>query len=98
MISCILNDDDIASFIFLSFSLERNENYHEIMKKIQFPADICRGKNIMNHDYVFWCGDFNYRIDMANDQVKLMISKENWQLLSEGDQLLLQVIGVSDQR
>ena len=63
------------------------------MKKIQFPSDICRGKSIINHDYVFWCGDFNYRIDMANDQVKLLISKENWQLLSEGDQLLLQVWG-----
>ena len=71
--------------------VERNENYHEIMKRIQFPPDICRGKNIMNHDYVFWCGDFNYRIDMANDQVKHLISKENWHLLAEGDQLILQV-------
>ena len=70
---------------------ERNENYHEIMKRIQFPSDICRGKTIMNHDYIFWCGDFNYRIDMANDQVKLLIAKENWHLLAEGDQLHLQV-------
>ena len=85
-----------SRFPILKICSERNENYHEIMRRIQFPLDICRGKTIMNHDYVFWCGDFNYRIDMANDQVKHLISKENWHLLAEGDQLHLQV-GLLDQ-
>ena len=41
-----------------------------------------------SHDFVFWCGDFNYRIDMGNDFVRDYIRNENWPALAEGDQLL----------
>jgi phosphatidylinositol-bisphosphatase len=48
---------------------ERNADYAEITKKIAFPM----GRTLLTHDYVFWCGDFNYRIDMDKDTMKELI-------------------------
>ena len=36
---------------------ERNSDYSEAVRKLVFPT----GRTILSHDYVFWCGDFNYR-------------------------------------
>ncbi len=33
------------------------------------------------------CGDFNYRIDLPNDEVKSLIQNENWGALQACDQL-----------
>ena len=43
-----------------------------------------------SHDYVFWCGDFNYRIDMPNAQTKELVKEKAWSELLSNDQLLLQ--------
>lgn len=45
------------------------------------------GKHLSTHDYVFWCGDFNYRIDLPNDECKQLIKEENWEELLANDQL-----------
>ncbi|XP_070565612.1 synaptojanin-1-like [Ptychodera flava] len=65
---------------------ERNDDYQEISRKILFPM----GRFLHSHDYVFWCGDFNYRIDMPNEEVKQLVSVENWEALKHFDQLILQ--------
>ena len=44
---------------------ERNADYTEITKRICFP----HGRRVEQHDFVFWCGDFNYRIDLDRDEV-----------------------------
>ena len=36
---------------------ERNNDYGEAVKKVSFP----NGRSLLSHDYVFWCGHFNYR-------------------------------------
>lgn len=41
----------------------------------------------MSHDYVFWCGDFNYRINMAREDVKALVANEDWETLLSADQL-----------
>ena len=43
---------------------------------------------LSSHDYVFWCGDLNYRIDLTIDKVKEAIATQNWPLLQKHDQLL----------
>ncbi|KAJ8048138.1 Synaptojanin-1 [Holothuria leucospilota] len=63
---------------------DRNEDYNEITKKMMFPM----GRSILSHDYVFWCGDFNYRIDLENELVKELILQKNYDDLKEFDQLL----------
>uniref|UniRef100_A0A8D2DFB7 Synaptojanin-2 n=1 Tax=Sciurus vulgaris TaxID=55149 RepID=A0A8D2DFB7_SCIVU len=65
---------------------ERNEDYREITHKLSFPA----GRNIFSHDYVFWCGDFNYRIDLTYEEVFYFVKRQDWKKLLEFDQLQLQ--------
>ncbi|KAK7099032.1 synaptojanin-1-like [Littorina saxatilis] len=65
---------------------DRNEDYAEITRRMSFPM----GRTILSHDYVFWCGDFNYRIDLPNDEVKRLTESENWAALQEFDQLNVQ--------
>nr|XP_056714898.1 synaptojanin-1 isoform X2 [Euleptes europaea] len=65
---------------------ERNEDFIEICRKLSFPM----GRLLFSHDYVFWCGDFNYRIDLPNEEVKELIRQQNWDALLAGDQLVNQ--------
>ncbi|XP_045428793.1 synaptojanin-2 isoform X7 [Pipistrellus kuhlii] len=65
---------------------ERNEDYREITQKLSFPT----GRNIFSHDYVFWCGDLNYRIDLTYEEVFYFVKRQDWKKLLEFDQLRLQ--------
>ncbi|XP_053448746.1 synaptojanin-2 isoform X4 [Nycticebus coucang] len=65
---------------------ERNEDYREITQKLCFPM----GRNVFSHDYVFWCGDFNYRIDLTYEEVFYFVKRQDWKKLLEFDQLQLQ--------
>ena len=29
-----------------------------------------QGRTVLSHDYVFWCEDFNYRINLDREEVK----------------------------
>ena len=49
-----------------------------------------QGRTILSHDRVFWCGDFNYRIDLGNEEVKSLVACENLGALQEMDQLNVQ--------
>ncbi|XP_014749213.1 PREDICTED: synaptojanin-1 isoform X2 [Sturnus vulgaris] len=65
---------------------ERNEDFVEISRKLGFPM----GRMLFSHDYIFWCGDFNYRIDLPNEEVKDLPQQQNWDALIAGDQLINQ--------
>ncbi|XP_043106164.1 synaptojanin-1 isoform X5 [Puntigrus tetrazona] len=65
---------------------ERNDDYNEITRKLSFPM----GRLLYSHDYVFWCGDFNYRINIPNEETKELIRQQNWDALIAGDQLVEQ--------
>ncbi|XP_041325973.1 synaptojanin-2 isoform X2 [Pyrgilauda ruficollis] len=62
---------------------ERNEDYKEITQKLSFPM----GQNMFSHDYVFWCGDFNYRINLTYEEVFYFLKRQDWKTLLEFDQL-----------
>ncbi|RUS89988.1 hypothetical protein EGW08_002255, partial [Elysia chlorotica] len=65
---------------------ERNDDYAEITRKMAFPM----GRTILSHDRVFWCGDFNYRIDLGNEEVKSLVASGNLGALRDMDQLNVQ--------
>ncbi|XP_072265470.1 synaptojanin-2-like [Pyxicephalus adspersus] len=65
---------------------ERNEDYKEITQKLSFPM----GRNVFSHDYIFWCGDFNYRLDLTYEEVFYFIKRQDWKKLLEFDQLQIQ--------
>ncbi|XP_017096781.2 synaptojanin-1 [Drosophila bipectinata] len=62
---------------------ERNADYAEITRKLAFPM----GRTLKSHDWVFWCGDFNYRIDMDKDELKESIRAGDLTTVLESDQL-----------
>lgn len=62
---------------------ERNADYAEITRKITFPM----GRTLNTHDYVFWCGDFNYRVDMDKDEMKELIKQNEFDQILQYDQL-----------
>lgn len=65
---------------------ERNDDYTEITRRIQFPM----GRSINSHDYVFWCGDFNYRLDnITNEETRQAAEERDYKRLLAHDQLRL---------
>jgi hypothetical protein len=36
------------------------------------------GRTIPSHNYVFWLGDFNFRIDMDSTEVKGLVRTQDW--------------------
>lgn len=79
-----------SSFCFINVHLfphqdavaKRNQNFHDIMKKIDL------GIHPENHDYLFWLGDFNYRIDgLEDEKVKQLIKEKKYSELIKYDQL-----------
>ena len=65
---------------------ERNSDFAEINRKMSFPM----AKTINSHDLIFWCGDFNYRIDLDNDFCKDCVSQKDWETLLAAEQLTIQ--------
>lgn len=63
--------------------IERNADYAEITRKIAFPM----GRTLNSHEYVFWCGDFNYRVDMDKDEMKELIKLGDYEQILANDQL-----------
>ena len=44
-------------------------------------------RNLLSHDYIFWCGDFTSRINLPRDEVKSLVAEEKWEELRASDQL-----------
>jgi hypothetical protein len=65
---------------------ERCSDYAEISRQILFPM----GRTLDSHDYIFWCGDFNFRLDLDREEVKELIRRQEWPLLLRGDQLTVE--------
>lgn len=63
--------------------VERNMDYMDITKRIAFPM----GRTLNSHDYIFWCGDFNYRVDMDKEEMKEMLKHNNLDEILNYDQL-----------
>jgi len=62
---------------------ERNNDYSEAVKRITFA----NGRTVLSHDYVFWCGDFNYRINLPREEVKEAVRQQDYSALNAADQL-----------
>lgn len=48
------------------------------------------GSQVLDHDYSFFFGDLNYRIDMDRDKVISLIDQGDWSTLRSADQLIRQ--------
>lgn len=73
----------------------RNSDYHNICKKLSFQKDTNRPKShnnsfdIFSHEFVFWMGDLNYRINSNDmDMVHSKIKEQDWEWMIALDQLI----------
>lgn len=64
---------------------ERNADFAEITRKVQFPMN----RTLNSHDIIFFCGDFNYRIDIERNQLKELIKNGEFDEILKEDQLLV---------
>ncbi len=55
-----------------------------------YPLYSLQGGTVDIHDYVFWCGDLNYRVDLPTTAAKDYISHARWDKLNKQDQLFKQ--------
>ncbi|XP_051139846.1 type IV inositol polyphosphate 5-phosphatase 3-like isoform X2 [Andrographis paniculata] len=71
-------------------AIKRNADVQEIHRRTQFNsfASIGLPKRIYDHERIIWLGDLNYRINLSYDRTRELISKKNWSMLSEWDQLV----------
>ncbi|CAF0792552.1 unnamed protein product [Brachionus calyciflorus] len=70
---------------------QRNDDFKQIYEQSSFSGQKGKSKfKVKNHDYIFWSGDLNYRIDMENTYCRGLINERNWKVLLEADQLSIQ--------
>ena len=48
-------------------------------------------RSLNSHDYIFWFGDFNYRIDLPRDEAKELVLFGDIETLLQSDQLKAQM-------
>jgi len=48
---------------------------------------VLQGGTLKGHDYIFWVGDFNYRIDMPKSECEMYARHGDWKGLQAADQL-----------
>ncbi|CAH0383897.1 unnamed protein product [Bemisia tabaci] len=65
---------------------ERIQDVKRIVKSLELPKNLpCRHKNkdvTQNFDYIFWCGDLNFRLLQSRDNVMQWIQEQNFPLTS----------------
>ena len=72
---------------------QRNDDFRQIYESSEFVGQAVTTMakiDVKSHDYVFWCGDLNYRIDMSNDRCRSLINERNWAELLQQEQLSIQ--------
>ena len=45
----------------------------------------------MSHDYVFWCGDFNYRVNVSREDAANLVRAADIETLLSADQLRVRI-------
>ncbi|KAI8816093.1 Sac phosphatase domain-containing protein [Fimicolochytrium jonesii] len=61
---------------------DRNKDYWTIHNGLTF-----RGRRLAEHDMIFWFGDFNYRINLPNDEIRARVRRHELAYLTTADQL-----------
>jgi hypothetical protein len=69
---------------------QRNQDYWTITENLDFEKGQLK---TFGHDAIFWFGDFNYRINLENKQIRNMCYQNQMEKLLEHDQLLHEIRG-----
>jgi hypothetical protein len=78
---------------------QRNTDAAKVLRECELDpmpsremAFVCGGDGlkITDHEFCFFSGDLNYRIDMQRSEVEALIERKDWKQLMQHDQLCLQ--------
>lgn len=69
---------------------DRNRDYADIEENTAFGRQ--RQIKIADHTHVFWFGDFNYRIDLPDDEVRRLVSDNHLDIMLASDQVDLTTV------
>ena len=58
------------------------------MREIYAKARFAKNSPLFAHEWQFWLGDLNYRIDLDRNEAKQLIQDSQWDRLLEADQLI----------
>lgn len=70
---------------------ERNQDYATISEGLLFK----KGRKIYDHEVIIWLGDFNYRIDLSNDEVRSRVTKNELEYLTGYDQVCVSLMSLT---
>lgn len=62
---------------------ERNRDYETISEGLTFN----KGRKLIDHDNIIWLGDFNYRIDLENEETRNKALQGDFMYLYQRDQV-----------
>jgi hypothetical protein len=65
----------------------RNQDHKDVCAGINFERSRGKVRFIIDHDYIFWLGDLNYRLNTHDTEVKAMVATNNVEGLLKYDQL-----------
>ncbi|KAI4311596.1 hypothetical protein MLD38_036480 [Melastoma candidum] len=67
----------------------RNSDVNEILRRTSFYSivDPNLPRTISSHDYIFWFGDLNYRLDLSDGEIRELVTSKRWDKLMNYDQL-----------
>ncbi|KAI5076220.1 hypothetical protein GOP47_0008285 [Adiantum capillus-veneris] len=69
----------------------RNWDAMEVLNRTHFPSSKNgtrdSSRSIWGHDRIIWLGDLNYRLNLLDDEIRLLVAKEDWTGLIKKDQL-----------
>jgi len=72
----------------LAAHLEQGAQRIDDVQQILESQTFSNGLGILDHDYIFWIGDLNFRLDdIPNDEVKSLVRQKKYSELHQYDQL-----------
>ncbi|PKA62765.1 Type I inositol 1,4,5-trisphosphate 5-phosphatase CVP2 [Apostasia shenzhenica] len=69
--------------------MHRNSNTAEIFSRTRFPAGASLNlpQKIYDHERIILLGDLNYRINLPDEETRMLVMQKEWEILLEKDQL-----------
>lgn len=67
--------------------VRRNQDFNDIARSMYFTLESGESMGVFDHDYLFWMGDLNYRINGVNEEIRAKVKNGEFDELILHDQL-----------
>lgn len=67
--------------------VRRNQDFNDIAQNMYFTGEAGKPMKVFDHDYLFWMGDLNYRINGSDEAIRAKVKSGEFDELLLSDQL-----------